>query len=163
VTPAPLSTVRIVSVIIRECTSSVVLLSHFDDPNEAATDELRSWLWDTSRMDVVNRGRALGRCFEFKVDNAITIKIGKVFAKMAQSSPGMILVLTAKTPAAFLPLLGYKVGRELYRIELVRVGADKRQTVIAPLRIGEEKRVQVEVQPRIPTLAPLACEPHHTT
>jgi hypothetical protein len=140
-TPAPLSAVRITAVIIREHSSSVVLLSHSDGDD---TEALRSWLWDTPRLDVVSRGRALGRRFELTIDG-VRVKASKVFAKMAQRSPGMVLVVTAKTPTEFLPLFGYHVRRTVHDVRLVRVEVDKQQAALPVAGDGERKRVTVEV------------------
>jgi len=144
-TAAPLSTVRITAVIIREHSSSVVMLTHSDDPSEAATDDLRSWLWDTPRLTVCNRGRALGKRFELTIDG-VKVRASKVFAKMAQKSPGMVIVVTSKTPTEFLPIFGYHVRRTVHDVSLVRLAVDKKQAALPVAGKVEKKRVTLEVQ-----------------
>jgi hypothetical protein len=142
---APLSDVRLTAVIIREHSSSIVMLTHSKDPDVAATDALREWLWNTPRLTVVSRGRAQGRKFSLTIDG-ITIKAQKVFAKMAQKSPGMVLVVTAKTPTEFLPIFGYHVRREVHDVELVRLAADKEQTVIGEKTKAKLSRFTIEIE-----------------
>jgi hypothetical protein len=140
-TTAPLASTRITAVLIRESTSSVVLLTHAESTEDARA-ALRSWLWGSPR---IHRGRALGAKFRLVIDG-VAIVGARLTAWMDRRSQGIALSLTADTPAARFPALGWRVGRELHEVELQRLdgAVDARQRVLPALRVETKRRVTLE-------------------